>query len=514
MNYATIRAAGYILVHTPDLLIHNGTTQITERISNPDSEYLKEIPKHLRTFEEVVDYAPNQTYIGNLSHQELKEIPQPWHEQKTKGDRHGRFGEIMPEIEFYALLEICDVFDLVYFEPSFSEKLKKEIENHPLFSDHAGDIKHTLELAEIKRRLDEEHAEGLYYNGELVGCVVRAHDIDENLNAHVILENLVVKASGVLALKNMIVKNNIDPTTINYVIECSEEACGDMNQRGGGNFAKSIAELCGCTNATGIDMRGFCAGPTHALIAAASLVASGTYENVALVAGGASAKLGMNGKSHVEKNMPILEDVLGGFAALIGPNDGIHPVLRTDYVGTHKVSSGASPQAVTTALIAEPLDRAGLTVNDINYYSVEMQNPDITKPAGAGDVPEANLKMIGAIGVLRKELEKKDLADFVKNKSMVGWAPTQGHIPSGVPYLGFAIDDLAKGNNEKAMIVGKGSLFLGRMTNLFDGASIIVESNTGEVESAASSEELKQEIKNSVAKAMREFAQSIKVDEV
>lgn len=35
----------------------------------------------------------------------------------------------------------------------------------------------------------------------------------------------------------------------------------------------------------------------------------------------------------------------------------------------------------------------------MDKYSVEMQNPDITKPAGAGDVPQANYKMIGALGV-------------------------------------------------------------------------------------------------------------------
>ncbi len=58
---------------------------------------------------------------------------------------------------------------------------------------------------------------------------------------------------------------------------------------------------------------------------------------------------------------------------------------------------------------------------------------------------------------------------------MQGWAPTQGHIPSGVPYLGFAREDIAEGKINRTMIVGKGSLFLGRMTNLFDGVSIVVE---------------------------------------
>ncbi len=57
-------------------------------------------------------------------------------------------------------------------------------------------------------------------------------------------------------------KNDINPNDVDYVIECSEEACGDMNQRGGGNFAKAIAEMVGFKNATGSDTRGFCAAPT------------------------------------------------------------------------------------------------------------------------------------------------------------------------------------------------------------------------------------------------------------
>ena len=39
-----------------------------------------------------------------------------------------------------------------------------------------------------------------------------------------------------------------------------------MNQRGGGNFAKAAAEVAGFVNATGSDVRGFCAGPAHAML--------------------------------------------------------------------------------------------------------------------------------------------------------------------------------------------------------------------------------------------------------
>ena len=56
----------------------------------------------------------------------------------------------------------------------------------------------------------------------------------------------------------------------------------------------------------------------------------------------------------------------------------------------------------------------------------------------------------------------------------------QGHIPSGVPYIGFAREDILSGKIKNAMIIGKGSLFLGRMTNLFDGVSFVIHGNTGD----------------------------------
>jgi betaine reductase len=507
MDYAVLKAAGYVLVHTPDMILHNGTTQTVEKAANPESEYLKKVPEHLRTFEEVVNYAPNQTYIGNLTPEELGKIEKPWVGVDVPGaSRYGKFGEIMPQIEFIALLKISDAFDLVKLEKSFAGLAKAEYSKHKLATeDEIKRIGDGEELSVIEDLVHNHHAEAIYQDGTLIGCVKKAHDVDVNLNAHVMFENLVVKASGILAFKQLIASNNINPADIDYVIECSEEACGDMNQRGGGNFAKSIAEMGNAMNATGSDLRGFCAAPTHALITAASLVKAGTYKNVVIVAGGATAKLGMNGKDHVKKGLPILEDVLGGFAILVSGNDGVSPILRNDLVGKHNVGTGSSPQAVIMALITMPLDKGNLKITDIDKYSVEMQNPDITKPAGAGDVPEANYKMIAAIGVKRGELERTQMAEFVEKHGMQGWAPTQGHIPSGVPYAGFAIDDLTTGSLNRAMIVGKGSLFLGRMTNLFDGVSIILERNTGLSKPEASAVS-KEEINTMIAEAMRGFA--------
>ena len=81
----------------------------------------------------------------------------------------------------------------------------------------------------------------------------------------------------------------------------------------------------------------------------------------------------------------------------------------------------------------------------------------------------------------------------------------RGHIPSGVPYIGFARNDIMAGKINRVMIIGKGSLFLGRMTNLFDGVSFVIEANKGEKAEAGVSED---EVKKMIAKAMREFAAS------
>lgn len=506
--FAVVKGSSYVLIHAPDMVIHNGTTQTMEKMINPDSEYLKKLPGYLRKFEDVVAYAPNQAYIGSITPEDLRKVEQPWYRNGIEGaDRFGKFGEIMPQDEFYALMQISDSFDLVKLEKSFAASVKEKLDKHPVLKNLAGKVKEGLDPAEIEDLVKNHHAEGMYNQGQLVGCVKRAHDKDINLSAHVMFENLVTKASGVLSLMNLVYKNNINAAEIDYVIECSEEACGDMNQRGGGNFAKSIAEIAGCVNATGSDTRGFCAAPTHALIEAAALVKSGVYKNVVLVAGGATAKLGMNGKDHVNKGMPVLEDVLGGFAVLVSENDGVNPIIRTDLVGKHTVGTGSSPQAVITSLVISPLDKSGLKITDIDKYSVEMQNPEITVPAGAGDVPAANYKMIAALGVKRNELQRDEINTFVERHGMPGFAPTQGHIPSGVPFVGHCREMIQKGEMQRAMIVGKGSLFLGRMTNLFDGVSVIIEKNSGKTEEEKGVSE--EEIRAMIARSFKEFASQL-----
>lgn len=210
----------------------------------------------------------------------------------------------------------------------------------------------------------------------------------------------------------------------------------------------------------------------------------------------------MNGKDHVQKGMPVLEDMLGSFAILVSEDDGESPIIRTDIIGKHTIGLGSSPQAVIKGIVTDPLDEVNMGIDQIDKYSVEMQNPEITVPAGAGDVPKSNYKMIAALGVKRGDIEKKDLPKFVEQHGMEGFAPTQGHIPSGVPYVGHAVEAIKGGNIQKAMIIGKGSLFLARMTNQFDGVSFVIDKNSNQP-----STENNAETKELLAKALREVAE-------
>ena len=309
----------------------------------------------------------------------------------------------------------------------------------------------------------------------LVACCRRAHDTDENLEAGVMLENLASKASGVLALLHLIKNAGMAPADVDFVVECSEEAVGDAMQRGGGNMAKALAEIAECVNASGFDVRGFCAGPVAALITSAGMVASGVRPNVVVVSGGSVPKLYMNARDHIKKGFVPLENCIGSFALLLTPDDGQTPVMRLEGIGKHSVGAGASPQAITSALTFEPLSRVGLKLTDVDKYAPELHNAEVTLPAGAGNVPEANYKMIAALAVMKGQIERTDIPKFVAERGMPGFAPIQGHIPSGVPYVGHAIEDIKQGRIKRAMIIGKGSLFLGRLTNLADGASFIME---------------------------------------
>ncbi len=472
-----IKEVSYVMVHVPDF-VQYGSKPSRDIPENDD--LLKEIHGHLRSYGEVISYAPHQVFIGNKHPDELNTIPKPWYEHPVRdGERNGPFGEIMPEDEFYGWMKIADDFDLLWLNPDFVDQVRDKFAAHPLIGDlQVQKLGEGKPPGKIKDIIEQGAALPVYFRGNVVGSLRRDHDKDDTLKAQVLLENLVAKASGSLAMLHLFKRAKMEPAEVDFVLDCTETAIGDRYNRGGGSLSKAMAEMCGCLNATGNDIRAFCCAPNHAIINAAGMVAAGIYGNVVVAGGGCLAKVGMKFSAHLKHNIPILEDVIAGIAFLITKDDGVSPVLRLDSVGKHDVGAGSPQQAIMTSLIVKPLSRLGMKMTDIDKYATEMHNPEITLPAGSGDTPSTNYKIMAALAVLNKQINRTEIGKFVKERGMPGFSPTQGHVPSAVPFLGHAIEAMKRGTMKRAMFVAKGSLFLGRMSQLSDGISFLLEANS------------------------------------
>jgi len=476
-----IKGVAYYLAHTPHLVRYGSKPS---REIDKDPQYLYKILPSLQTFEQAVAYPPNQVYIGNMDPYELARMPRPWIENPCpNASRFGSMGEMMPEAEFYALLKICDEFDIIGLTDEFIEEITPTLKAHHLFYPTDFDrLGNGLSVKNVSKELDEGALPLHLDRNRLVGYCRQPRgdgaEEDTNLVPHIVLENLTNRASGAMALRHL--ADRCTPASdIEYLLGCGEEAVGDRYNRGGGNMAKAIGEMAGCMHATGSDVKAFCCAPVHAIVIAGGLVSSGIFSNVSVTAGGSLAKLGMKHQGHLKNGMPILEDVLAGIAVLIGPDDGLNPVLRLDAVGRHEISSGASQKAIMEKLVVEPLEKLGLNLTEVDRYATEMHNPELTEPQGSGNVPLTNYRTIGSFAVLRKEIERQDLDQFVETRGMPGFSPTQGHIASAVPVLGHAVKKILNGEINNTLFLAKGSLFLGRMTRQSDGMSFLLEKNHG-----------------------------------
>ncbi len=466
------------MAHVPDL-VRLGSKP--SRDIPVDPSVLDLIHRHQRGFDDAVAYPPHQVFVGNLRPDDLKTTPKPWYENPTNSaSRTGPYGEIMPQAEFYGWMKASDQFDLMWLEQGFFEEARHAMSGHPLVSDDdLSNLGNPTPISEIEKAIGEEEALPLYMDKtRLVGCLRRGHEEDKSLTPDFLIENLCAKASAVLALRHLLSTVTETPAeNIDYLLGCGEEAIGDRYNRGGGNLAKAVGEMSGCLNATGSDVKAFCCAPNHAIIVGGALIKSGVFENVAVVGGGSFAKLGMKYRGHVTNEMPVLEDVLASIAVLMGPDDGQNPHVRLDMIGKHDISSGASNQAITQAVVVDPLNQHGLKITDIDRFATELHNPEITEPQGSGNTPRTNYRMLGGMAVMANEIDASGLEQFVEDHGMLGFSPTQGHIASAVPFLGHARDMILSGEISRAMFYAKGSLFLGRMTQLADGISFMLERN-------------------------------------
>ncbi|HLY65231.1 MAG TPA: glycine reductase, partial [Chloroflexota bacterium] len=307
---AVIKAVAYGLAHAPDL-VRYGSKPLRQLSNQP--EVAPVLAARLRSFGEAVAYPPNQAYIGNLPPFELRSVPRPWFVNACDdAPARGRMGHIIDQGELYRQMAAADQFGTI--QP---EGVSDETDALPL------------------------------YDGErIVGRVKAGHEHDEALQPRVLLENLACKATAAQAVRDLFEISRTEAAEIDYLINTGEEAVGDRYQRGAGNMAKAVAEMTGCVEATGEDVKAFCCAPVHGLVTAAALVEAKVFRNVVVFGGGSLAKLGMKFEAHLKHDMPILEDVLGSMAVLVGPEDGVNPRIRLDIVGRHRVKAGSSAQAI------------------------------------------------------------------------------------------------------------------------------------------------------------------------
>jgi hypothetical protein len=431
---ACVKAAAYALAHAPGL-VRYGSKPRRQLAAEPD--LLPQLEAKLRPWGEVVAYPPNQAFIGNLQPEALAAIPRPWFTTAAgEASPHGCMGRMASQAELYAKMRAADQFGVIN---------------------------------------DAGQGLPLFDGSDVIAHLRAGHEQDEALQPEILLENLACKASATLAVEELLRVAGVSPSEVEYLINTGEEAVGDRYQRGAGNMAKAVAEMAGCLEATGEDVKAFCCAPVHGCVTAAALVDAGVFRNVVVFGGGSLAKLGMKFEAHLKHDMPVLEDVLGAMAILIAPDDGVNPHIRLDVVGRHPVKAGSSSQAITESLVVEPLTRAGIGLNEVDRYATELHNPEITEPAGGGDVARTNCRTLAAVAVMVGQLARQDIDDFVARRGVPGFVPTQGHIPAGLPYLGHAREAMLSGEMERAMFVAKGSLFLGMMTRLSDGMSFLLQ---------------------------------------
>ena len=172
--------------------------------------------------------------------------------------------------------------------------------------------------------------------------------------------------------------------------------------------------------------------PAHAMVAAASLVKAGTYKTVVVTAGGCTAKLGMNGKDHVKKGLPILEDMLGGFAVLITAERRRKPRDQPGYRRPpHRGHRLFARRRSSAAWWPTPLERARPEDHRTSTSTLpKCRTPTSPSPPAPATCPLANYKMIARSGRQAAAiLQKAELATFTAGARPGRLGPHPGSHP-------------------------------------------------------------------------------------
>ena len=131
LEQPVIRGVRFFLAHTPGLVRYGSKPA---RDIARDSAVLDTIQQHLRSYDAAMAYPPNRAFLGHLHPDALAACRRRGSTSAAPVERWGPHGEIMPEEEFYGLLKICDVFELVSLTASFIEEIRPALAAHPLLT--------------------------------------------------------------------------------------------------------------------------------------------------------------------------------------------------------------------------------------------------------------------------------------------------------------------------------------------------------------------------------------------
>ena len=317
MSHPVVKDIRFFLAHTPGLVRHG--SKPTREIHGSHSVW-QDIQGSLRSFDDAAAYAPHQVLLGNMQPDDLTSAAAPWYENLlAEYSTSGPHGELVNEDQFHGLLKAADEFDLVLLEEGYAARVAAELRSHPRVTGDEIERIQGVPYSRIEERLSER--EGaiplLTRDGQTIGLVQTDYVDDPSLAPDILLENLAVKATATMALRSVLAESGTDPTSISTSSAPEEEAIGDRYNRGGGNLGKAVAEAAACVNSTGADVKAFCCAPIHAMVVGGSLVQAGVFPEVAVVGGCSLAKLGMKFRGHLAKEIPVMEDILAGFAVLM-----------------------------------------------------------------------------------------------------------------------------------------------------------------------------------------------------
>ena len=149
----------------------------------------------------------------------------------------------------------------------------------------------------------------------------------------------------------------------------------------------------------------------------------------------------------------MLSDSLASMAFLVTADDERSPrlILEPGAVGMTPTGASTSGEAVYREFVLKPLKARGLRMSDVDKFAPELHNPEVMEFSGSGDVTRKNYRSLAALAVLEGEIGKEQMGAFIDRIGMTGYAPTQGHIPSGVSFLGHACRAIRAGEMDRVM---------------------------------------------------------------